>query len=109
MKYLAAKFITIEAINADKARLKPYVEREISYLTHLKCNKIMKLKDQCFLSGPTEAINEEHLVIICELAEGNLDEFIMNYDGRIPEEKIMQLFVQILLGLNFIHRNKIDH
>ncbi len=47
--------------------------------------------------------------MICELAEGNLDDFISKHQGPIPEDKIMSLFVQILLGLNFIHRNKIDH
>ncbi len=108
-KYLAAKFITMKSINADKALLKPYVEREISYLTYLNSNKIMKLEDQCFVSGPTHYLNEEKLVIICELAEGNLDDFIKDYDGFIPEDKIMQLFVQILLGLNYLHRNQINH
>ncbi len=37
--------MTISDINADEGLLKPYVEREISYLTALNSNKIMKLED----------------------------------------------------------------
>ncbi len=56
------------------------------------CNFIMKLEDACFVSGPTTTFNQEHLVIITEKVENNLDDFIKNYSGDIPEEIVLQLF-----------------
>ncbi len=108
-RLLAAKCITMYKINEDSEKLRPYVEREISYLMSLSCNYIMKLEDGCFVSGPTTAVKEDHLVIMSELAEGNLEEFINNYPGDVPEEIVINIFTQILLGVNFLHRNKIDH
>ena len=69
----------------------------------------MKLEDACFISGPTQVVNEDHFDIISELAQENLDEYITKYQGFIPEEVIMRIFIQILLGVNFIHRSNIDH
>ncbi len=69
----------------------------------------MKLEDACFISDATSAIKEEHLVIISELAEGNLDDYIKKYQGHISEDQIMRLFTQLVLGINFLHRNQIDH
>ncbi len=92
-KKFAAKFMTMKKIYEDSELLRPYVQREISYLTSIDSNKIMKLEDQCFVSGPSEFIKKEHLVMICELAEGNLDDFIKSHKAPIPEERIMQIFV----------------
>lgn len=59
----------------------------------LKSNYIIKLEDECFISKPTSEVRNEHLVIISELAEKNLEDYIKDYVGPIPEQKIMQLFV----------------
>ncbi len=108
-RLFAAKCISIDSINERSELLKPYVEREISYLMSFDCNYIMKLEEGCFVSTPTTAVKEDHLVIMSELAEGNLEDFIMKYPGDVPEETVINLFTQILLGVNFLHRNKIDH
>ncbi len=67
----------------------------------------MKQEDECFISGPNKILNVDHVVIISELAQTNLEKYIMNYNGKIPEAVIMKLFVQLLLGINFLHWNKI--
>lgn len=69
----------------------------------------MKLEDQCFLTKPSKTFKHECLVIICELAEGNLYSYIKHYNGHIPEATIMHLFSQILLGVHFLHTHMIDH
>ena len=109
-KLAAAKCIPLEAYNhEDSEFLKTYLQREVSFLMNLSCNYIMQLEDICFISSATSAVKQEHLVIIGELAQENLDDFITKYKGPIPEEIIMKLFTQILLGMNFLHRNNIDH
>ncbi len=55
-------------------------------------------------------MSKRHLIFICELAEEwDLDKFALQYDGRLPEKLILQIFAQILLGVNFLHKNNIDH
>ena len=53
----------------------------------------MKLEDACFITEATGQLRNESLVIISELAEGNLDFYIKTYQGLVPEAKIIQLFV----------------
>lgn len=65
----------------------------------------MKLEDRCSITDRVPGNIQDHLVIISELAQGNLEEFISSYPGNIPEATIMKLFTQILLGMNFLHRN----
>ncbi len=108
-RVFAAKCIPMSDINANEKLLKTYVQREISFLMGLKTNYIMKLEDACFISTATSAVHEDHLVIVSELAQGSLDDYLKKNEGLIPEEKIMKIFVQVLLGVNFLHRNKIDH
>lgn len=40
---------------------------------------------------------------------GNLDAYIKHYHGNVPEDIIVKIYTQILLGVSFLHRNKIDH
>ena len=49
------------------------------------------------------------LVINSELAQGNLDEYVKNYDGYLEEAKILRIFTQILLGMHTLQINNIDH
>ena len=48
-------------------------------------------------------------MIISELAQNNLDKYVTDHIGPLPEYNIMKMFSQILLGVNFLHRNQIDH
>ncbi len=48
-------------------------------------------------------------MIITELAQSNLEDFINKYQGPVPEAKILHLFSQILLALYYLHRLHIDH
>ncbi len=75
-RVMAAKCIPLDKINEDSELLKTYVEREMSFLTSLSCSFIMKLEDSCFVSGPTSAVQCEHLVILSELAQENLEDYI---------------------------------
>ncbi len=108
-KLLAAKCIPRYSIEENSAIMKPYVEREISLLTSFNHNYTMQLEDGIFISEANDILPDEQLVIISELAEGNLQDYIKNYPGFVPEEKILKIFTQILLGVNFLHRNEIDH
>ncbi len=76
----------MSSIKARSEHLRPYIEREISLLSALNCDFILKLEGSCFISEPTEIILEEYLVLLTELAEGNLDSYIMNFPGLAPEE-----------------------
>lgn len=91
-KNFAAKCIPIKSIYDNSELMKTYVEREISLLMSLNHNYIMELEGECFITGRAQFWLEDQLVIISELAEGNLEEYIKKYQGHIPEEKIMRLF-----------------
>lgn len=43
----------------------------------LKGNYLIEFKDNCFISDSTAFFEEEHLVIACEMSEGNLDDYII--------------------------------
>ncbi len=51
----------------------------------------------------------DELVLNSELAQENLKNFVNEYDGLVPEEKVLRIFTQILLGLHELHIHKIDH
>lgn len=75
----------------------------------LNSKYIIKLEGECFISGKTEFLEEENLVIIFELAECNLEDYIKKYQGEISEKKVMHIFTQILLGVDYLHKNEVDH
>ncbi len=56
-KIMAAKCIPLNEDDINFELLKLYAEREISFLSGLDNEFILKLEDQCFISGATEAIN----------------------------------------------------
>ena len=98
---LAGKFISIEKPSHHK-----YIEREVSNLASLRNDFILNMDDY-FLTN--ESCDTTNLVLITEMAERNLEEFVNAYDGLLDEDLILNLFTQILMGTDYLHRNKIDH
>ena len=49
-------------------------------------------------------------MIITELADRNLDDYIKAYgDKNVEESTILKIFLQILSGVDYIHTNGFDH
>ena len=47
--------------------------------------------------------NFDEIIIVSELADENLWDFIKRHQGFLPEEIILKIFIQISLGLNYLH------
>lgn len=58
-----------------------------------------------------EIINNKQLDIVMEYCDqGNLEEFLKQREGKLlPEQEIMDIFVQICHGLSYVHGKKILH
>ena len=91
----ALKKITIQSPSHKKQ-----IKREIKIWKELsKFGNIVELKD--FQWG------EKHAYIIMELCEeGTLLDYVNNYEGNIPEMEALQIFNQILFGVNAMHSQK---
>ena len=91
-KLYALKKITIQSSSHKKQ-----IKREIKIWKDLsKFSNIVELVD--FQWG------EKHAYIIMELCEeGTLLDYVNNYEGNIPEMEALQIFNQILLGVNAMH------
>ena len=94
-KLYALKKITIQSPSHKKQ-----IKREIKICKELsKFGNIVELKD--FQWG------EKHAYIIMELCEeGTLLDYVNNYEGNIPEMEALQIFNQILFGVNAMHSQK---
>ena len=94
-KLYALKKITIQSPSHKKQ-----IKREIKIWKELsKFGNIVELKD--FQWG------EKHAYIIMELCEeGTLLDYVNNYEGNIPEMEALQIFNQILFGVNAMHSQK---
>ena len=88
----ALKKITIQSSSHKKQ-----IKREIKIWKELsKFANIVELID--FQWG------QKHAYIIMELCEeGTLLDYVNNYEGNIPELEALQIFSQILLGVNAMH------
>lgn len=76
--------------------------RETRVLSSLECDYIIKYYDSFLERGK--------LYIVTEYASnGNLHDHIKKQKTRLSEELIWKLFIQILLGLNHMHKKKILH
>ncbi len=49
------------------------------------------------------------VIIISDLAEENLETFVNRQEGLLPEKLVLKIFSQILLGLDYLHSNDVDH
>ena len=91
------KFYALKKITIQSPSHKKQIKREIKIWKELsKFGNIVELKD--FQWG------EKHAYIIMELCEeGTLLDYVNNYEGNIPEMEALQIFNQILLGVNAMH------
>ncbi|KAL0227692.1 hypothetical protein RCL1_003835 [Eukaryota sp. TZLM3-RCL] len=51
----------------------------------------------------------DSLYIVMELGDGNLSDLIRKHNGPLPRDTIWKYFIQVLIGLHFIHSKKILH
>ena len=91
------KFYALKKITIQSSSHKKQIKREIKIWKELsKFSNIVELID--FQWG------EKHAYIIMELCEeGTLLDYVNNYEGNIPELEALQIFNQILLGVNAMH------
>ena len=91
------KFYALKKITIQSSSHKKQIKREIKIWKELsKYSNIVELID--FQWG------EKHAYIIMELCEeGTLLDYVNNYEGNIPELEALQIFNQILLGVNAMH------
>ena len=91
------KFYALKKITIQSSSHKKQIKREIKLWKELsKFSNIVELID--FQWG------EKHAYIIMELCEeGTLLDYVNNYEGNIPELEALQIFNQILLGVNAMH------
>ena len=91
------KFYALKKITIQSSSHKKQIKREIKIWKDLsKYSNIVELID--FQWG------ERHAYIIMELCEeGTLLDYVNNYEGNIPELEALQIFNQILLGVNAMH------
>ncbi len=86
----AGKFIPIK----DEER--KYIEREINHLKILKSDHIVQVKDKFFITDEMiENVNGPKLVILCELAECNLYEYIYKrhkLNQPLTEKEVIMIF-----------------
>lgn len=85
--------------------MKEKIKEEVILLQKLNHPHIMKLEDDSVYI--TKYQNE--VIIVSELAEQNLEEFIRNKDSDILEVEILKIFIQILLGLDYLHYKRVEH
>ena len=91
------KFYALKKITIQSSTHKKQIKREIKIWKELsKYSNIVELID--FQWG------EKHAYVIMELCdEGTLLDYVNNYEGNIPELEALQIFNQILLGVNAMH------
>ena len=91
------KFYALKKITIQSSSHKKQIKREIKIWKELsKFANIVELID--FQWG------QKHAYIIMELCEeGTLLDYVNNYEGNIPELEALQIFSQILLGVNAMH------
>jgi serine/threonine protein kinase len=83
--------------------------REIAYLRHLEKydhENIVKLLDVCH--GP-RLNSEQNIILIFEYIDYDLDTYMRRFTSNLSLEKIMDLMKQILVGVDFLHTNRIVH
>ncbi len=83
--------------------------REIAYLRHLEKYEnehIVRLFDVCH--GP-RLNNEQSIILIFEYVDYDLDTYIKSFKCNLSLNKIKDIIKQILIGIDFLHINRIVH
>lgn len=83
--------------------------REIAYLRHLEKyehENIVKLLDVCH--GP-RLNSEQNIILIFEYIDFDLDTYVKQFKGDLGLDMIKDLMRQIIVGIDFLHSNRIIH
>lgn len=83
--------------------------REIAYLRHLEKyehENIVKLLDVCH--GP-RLHSEQNIILIFEYVDFDLDTYLRQFKVDLSLDQIKDLMKQILVGIDFLHTNRIIH
>lgn len=104
-KLLVIKSISLEGLSSSERK---DVFQEAKILKSLNHSNIISLKEVFQQSIPKPALN-----LVMEYADGgDLYNVINEYIGKnmsIPEEQVLDWFIQICLGIRYIHNKKILH
>jgi NIMA (never in mitosis gene a)-related kinase len=95
----AVKDVSFEHLSTDE---RDAALREVKALLLLKHDNIIRMYDA--------KITHKHLTILMEYADGgSLDSLIKSQKKALPENRVLDLFVQICLAVKYIHDRKIIH
>jgi len=76
--------------------------QEANHYLYLEHPNIIRLKD--FIQ------KEEASYLVMEYVDGvNLEEYINKFSGPVPEDKAIQLFKEVLYGIQYAHKNRVLH
>ena len=53
--------------------------------------------------------SEQNIILIFEYVEFDLDTYMKRFTSNLSLDKIMDLMKQILVGIDFLHANRIIH
>lgn len=59
--------------------------------------------EEYFIVEESHSKGNFEIVIIMELAEETLGDYVQRYDGFLKEEVIWPIFLQLILGLQTLH------
>ena len=99
--------VAIKKISLSDEQSAKDLEREVAMLTRMSHNYVLKL-EEAFIC-PNSEEGPRALCLVTELGESNLAAYVQKREEAIPEDEALKIFVQLCLGLNFLHRNKIMH
>ena len=94
----ATKILTLDSLHL--------IKRVLSLQLSIKSDFLLPLLD-CFVHEEPNAIPK--VVINTEIAEENLGQFLLRQLGDLPEEHVLHLFTQVLLGLQTLHQHGVSH
>lgn len=98
-KVEALKKVSLSGLSAAQVR---EAEQEIFILRSLHHPNVVRYKDS-FVSGSNLCIITEY----CEL--GDLSRYLKNSQGPLSENEVLRIFIQVLLGVEYLHKKQILH
>lgn len=95
----ALKKVQLGSLSATQLK---EAEQEIHILRNLHHPNIIRYKDSF--------VSKDNLCIVTEFCEcGDLSKLIKAAPGPLPEDDVLRIFIQVLLGVEYLHKKQILH
>ena len=99
-KPYAIKILNKEDILNNKD-LKDAYNKEIKIMEVCKCNNFVKLYDSFYI--------DEYFYIVIEICDGDLDGWVNQYEGDIPEDILKQILIHLNVAFDIMNWKNIVH